>query len=351
MKHFTNKTILTIVALATLVFFSIGCSDDDTPTETPSSGYDFTEILKNVTDNTIVKTYGNLKVEAANIFTNVENFKTSGSQSDLNKAADSWKAARVEWESTEGFLFGPVSYKNYDPSLDSWPLDQAQLTQVLNSNFELNAEFILEGLGFTLRGFHTIEYLLFREGAPRTAADVTAREKEYLVAVTEVLRDETAAMHSDWVNGFADEFKNAGKAGSRYISQVDAIEELIGGMEIIADEVGNGKIKDPVESQDVFDVESWFSWNSLTDFQNNMRSIENAYTSSGSGASISDFIKSKNATLDTKVKTDINNAIAKIAAIPEPFRNNLTASQAKTAMIACNTLLVTLGEAKKLIKN
>ena len=349
MKHLSNKIII-FATLVALTFFTIGC-DKDSPVE-PEKNTDFTDILKNVTDNTIVKTYGNLKTEAANLFSNVESFKSSGSQSDLNKAAESWKATRVHWEQSEGFLFGPVAFRNYDPSLDSWPLDQAQLARVLSSQFELNADFILEGLGFTLRGFHTIEYLLFKDGTPRTASDVTDREKKYLVATCEVLKAQTAEMHDDWVNGFADEFKNAGKAGSRYVSPEDAIEELFAGMEAIADEVGNGKIKDPVESQDVLDVESWFSWNSLIDFQNNIRSIKNAYTSSGSGASVSDFVKSKDAALDTKLKTEINTAIAKIAAIPAPFRNHLNAyPQAGGAMKACKDLLETLGDAKKLVKN
>ncbi len=346
-----KRTILLLVLICSSLIFITSCSDDDKNDPVgPKSGYDFTAILKNVTENTIVKTYSNLATEAGKLNSAVQNFHSTGKQADLQKCSEAWISARTHWESSEGFLFGPVAFRNYDPSLDSWPLDKAQLDEVLASSLELTPDFILEGLGFALRGFHTIEYLIFRDGQTRNVSDITDREKEYLVAVTQVLADQTQELYDDWKNGFASEVINAGKPGSRYSSQEDAIEELFGGLETIADEVGNGKIKDPYESKDVLDVESWFSWNSLTDFQDNIKSIKNVYTSSGSGASISDFVKSKNSDLDAKLKNEIDNAITAIAAIPAPFRNNLSASEAPVAMEACKALLETIGEAKSLVK-
>ena len=61
----------------------------------------------------------------------------------------------------------------------------------------------------------------------------------------------------------------------------DQVEELMGGVIGIADEVGNGKIGDPLgESVDKADttlVESQFSWNSTMDFYNNIISIKNVW--------------------------------------------------------------------------
>ena len=204
-----------------------------------------------------------------------------------------------------------------------------------------------EGPGAVLRGFHTVEYLLFRNGENRKVADFTNRETEYLVAVTQVLRDDCIALWALW-NGTEDgsfeagvledlgidvsspyvkEFQNAGKAGSRYSAQRDAVDEILQGIMDIADEVANGKLADPYTTKDVLVVESWHSWNSLTDFKNNIRSIENAYTSSyggiSGGTSISKLVSEINTGLDSRVKAKIQAAIDALNNINEPFRNNL----------------------------
>lgn len=41
--------------------------------------------------------------------------------------------AREPWEKSEAFLFGPVDAMGLDPNMDSWPLDQASIIQILNS--------------------------------------------------------------------------------------------------------------------------------------------------------------------------------------------------------------------------
>ena len=60
--------------------------------------------------------------------------------------------------------------------MDSWPLDQNGIVQVLNSqnwddlewsgNFDEEDEAI--GAAQSVRGYHTLEYLLFKDGQPRT---------------------------------------------------------------------------------------------------------------------------------------------------------------------------------------
>ena len=61
-----------------------------------------------------------------------------------------------------------------------------------------------------------------------------------------------------------------------YKSQKDAMQEMVNGMIVIADEVANGKISDPFNEKDTTLVESQFSFNSISDFQDNIRGIQNA---------------------------------------------------------------------------
>jgi predicted lipoprotein len=353
------------------------CGTDDSGIDKNTNNYDFTEILADYTDNTVVATYADMKDESKILFSYAEAFGTSGSQSDLDAACAAWRATRVPWEQSESFLFGPANTNSLDPLLDSWPLDQAQLDQVLAGSQTLTADYVRDALGAVLRGFHTIEYLMFRDGNPRTAADVTLREKQYLVAVTEVLRDDCIKLWALWHGaegmstedaalvealeisagtGYAYEFKNAGGIGSRYLSQKDAVDEIIQGCLDIADEVANGKIADPYTTKDVLQVESWFSWNSLTDFQNNVRSIQNAFyggvdAESRSEKCLANLVKTIDAGLEAELNTKLTTAIAAINNIPAPFRNNLDkTAQIEAAMAAVNDLTPVLTEIKGLFE-
>lgn len=353
MKQIKNLGLSLLMLTITLV----SCTKDEETTPIPTNVYDYQTILTDYVDKTIIPTYTDMKDNSKLLFTKTDEFKTTGNQTDLDAACNYWKATRAPWEAGEAFLFGPAAYHNLDPLLDSWPLDQAQLQQVLDGSQELTADFVRNGLGAVLRGFHTVEFLLFRDGQNRLATDFTQREKEYLSAVSEVLRDDCVKLWAAWEGGtgestileaidfevsipYGEEFKNAGKTGSRYLSQTDAIDELLQGSIDIADEVGNAKIADPHRSGNVYDVESWFSWNSLIDFQNNIRSIENSYLggyiASNRGISLSNFVKEKDAALDSEIKAKMIAAIAAIAAIPEPFRNNLQHANVQLAMDAVN---------------
>ncbi|MCK7520662.1 MAG: hypothetical protein MZV64_24685 [Ignavibacteriales bacterium] len=141
--------------------------------------------------------------------------------------------------------------------MDSWPLDQVNLQEVLDSQFEFTPEFIRDGLGYSLRGFHTIEYLLFRDGNPRNTADLTQfYEKE--VTRVQLLKCYWKIQKLFTTNGTMDsrdELKSS-SSGSRYASQDQAVQEIIEGIREIADEVGNGKIGDPYTTKNVLSVES-----------------------------------------------------------------------------------------------
>lgn len=341
-QYFFPAILLACITIIT------GCgSSDDSTKPAPIESYDFSAILSQYVDNTVIKTYVEMKNNAQLMLTNVKAYKADVSQENLQKIADSWKLTRAPWEQSESFLYGPAKYNRLDPLLDSWPLDRAQLNQVLAGTQELTATFVRDGLGAVLRGFHTIEYLVFREGEVRNTNDVTQRERDYMTAVAEVLRDDCIKLWAFW-NGveegsaeakiladlgveislpYSKEFKNSGNVGSRYVSQLDAVDELLQGMVSIADEVANSKIGNPVASQDVLQVESWFSWNSLTDFKNNIWSIRNTYYGTRSGKaspnSLSSYIKTKKADLDAKIVAAIKAAHTSIDNIPEPFRNNL----------------------------
>jgi len=340
-------------ALVLMSIALVGCSSDDDPVNVETK-YDFSEILADYAEFVIVETYAKMRDECTTLQTACEALQASPSQPAVDTAAAAWIAARAPWEVSEAFLFGPAGFMGLDPSLDSWPVDTTQLESVLSSNFALTPEFIADGLGAALRGYHTLEYLLFRDGQPRPVATISAREREYLVACSNVLKDDATSLFEAWATGidggtpFQDEFKNAGQVGSRYPSQVAAVQEAVEGMIAICDEVANGKIADPFDEVNTTLVESQFSFNSLTDFQDNLRGVRNGYLgehheSSSDGQGIGVFVADQDEELDQRLRQEIDAAIAAIAAIPEPFRNNLDAvAEIEAAQAAISTVMNSL---------
>ena len=367
-----RKSNYSLVATLAIVATFWSCGEDGVTDDSKAGAADYTNLLTEYTEKTVIGTYADMKDNAMSLHNTVVAFASSASQSDLDAACESWKLTRAPWEKSEAFLFGPAAHNGLDPLLDSWPLDQSQLENVLAGQQELNADNVRNAFGAVIRGFHTIEYLLFRDGENRNAADLTTRETEYLVAVTQVLRDDCITLWALWEGvedgsaeaeilaeleieieePYKDEFLNAGQLGSSYFAQRDAVDEIIQGILDIADEVANGKVAGPYTSGDVYEVESWHSWNSLTDFKNNIRSIENAYTSSYNGvsgeASLSSMVVSKDTDLDTEVKETIQAAIDALNAINEPFRNNLNDDvNIPAAMDAINAITTIFDEKVK----
>ena len=144
-------------------------------------------------------------------------------------------------------------------------------------------------------------------------------------------------------------------------SALVCVEQIIDGCMDIANEVGNAKIGDPYDlyhhgqvEQALYAVESWYSWHSIDDYTNNIRSIRNAYYGTRDGkvasSSLATLISGANATLDQDVRNAIQRAIDAIQAIPAPFRNNIGAPEVSTAMEVCNELEEVLGNLKGYIQ-
>lgn len=290
--------------------------------------------LENIGNDVILKTYEELFTQTQNLASTLAALESNPTSQGLDASRQAWRDTRKPWEQSEGFLFGPVDQQGIDPSIDSWPVNETDLDAVLNGPQPLTKTYI-DGLDGTLKGFHTIEYLLFGADGTKQVGDFTARQFEYLSACSESLLGATQQLYDSWKpsgGNFVDNIILAGKTGqSIYPSQKSALQEIMNGMITIADEVANGKINDPFSQQNVTLEESRFSANSKQDFADNIRSILHAYTGNylnTDGSGISTIIHEKNATLDTKVVGQINDAIAAITAIEGTFTSAIFNSPA-----------------------
>lgn len=322
------------------------------------------EIITNVAVNVITQTYKDLASRAADLKAKVDVFAQAPTEENLTAAQQAWRDARVPWEASEAFLFGPVEGLGLDPMMDTWPLNKLDLDAVLASNRNLTPDFV-RGLGTNVQGFHTIEYLLFGDGVNgpnKQLSAFNAKQLQYLQATSTLLAEYTGRLAHAWTNnydpenpsapGYMDIIRNPNMRNPVYTSERAVLEELIRGMMGIADEVGTGKLSDPmggdIKAANPALVESPFAWNSLTDFAYNIRSIKSVYTGTygaTQGAGIRDFVADRDPALAAKVDAKIDSCIALILDIAGPnkldFRQAITdpAGRART-----NTAIAALAE-------
>lgn len=301
--------------------FVMACSNDE-PILEPD---DYSSILSNTGESVILKTYDSLATKAHELFAAAQDLLVNPDAQHLTAARNAWIQARSPWEQSEGFLFGPVDQEGLDPSLDSWPVNVTDLDNVLKSASPITVEFLQQQEG-TLKGFHTIEYLLWGLSGDKQIQQFTQREFEYLSAACGALAHDAKTLFDLWSptgENYVQQLISAGNGSQIYISQKAAIEEMSNALIIIADEVGNGKINDPFTQKDVALEESRFSSNSKRDFADNMRSILNIYTGKfgnyGNGHSIADIIQQKDPLIHQEILAAISLSIASIENIPGDF--------------------------------
>ena len=133
-------------------------------------------VVKNYVDVVVLPTYSDLKDRVATLYDKVNTLAANPTNQAFKDACDAWITAREPWEKSEAFLFGPVADQGLDPNMDSWPLDQAAIVNILNSGdysqMEWSGDYSEDSEAISaaqnVRGFHTLEFLLFKDGQART---------------------------------------------------------------------------------------------------------------------------------------------------------------------------------------
>lgn len=322
-----KKSLLIFTFIAIMPFVFMGCSDNDAPEDNPINNDGlYSRVLKDLSLDVITATYNQLYTNSISL-EEAANVMTVGDEAALENARNKWQSTRAPWEESEGFLYGPVDTQGIDPAMDSWPVDLNAINNILNSDNPIT-QALLESNN-EARGFHTLEYFFWGLNGEKTASQLTPREIEYIKAAASDLRSKTEQLYFGWLpsqGNFAANFINAGENGSVYTSKINALSEIAEGISIIADEVANGKIEEPLNGNNGGPKpqaeESRFSNNSKADFANNIRSIEHIYLGKYNGvqgSGLSNIVSGVNPSLDGEIKTAIADAVNAIEAIPGTF--------------------------------
>ena len=147
------------------------------PLVTAAEGNDLDAIVKTYVENVVEPTYADLVTKTNALKESVDALRANPSNTTFERAAKAWMEAREPWETSEAFLFGPVADLGLDPNMDSWPLDVDAIKDVMNSGkiedlIQWEGDYDEENEDIeavqNVRGFHTLEFLLFKSGKPRT---------------------------------------------------------------------------------------------------------------------------------------------------------------------------------------
>ena len=320
------------------------------------------QVLTNLVNNVIVPTYTQLADDVEDLEKTLNGLTVNTiTQAQIDKACKDFKAARQHWERSEAFLGGAASDFSIDPTIDSWPLDRTELLDYFKGG--MKAEIEDES---TILGFHALEFILFRAGQNRKVAELQgndtytnftsvsgADELKYAQQVCRLLKERCFQLQVAWEgeknasrvavvkaagldyqteNGlsYGENLTKAGISGSKstFPTLKDAVAQVLsddeGSCVAICNEVGTAKIANPFSAGDIAYVESPYSYNSITDFQDNIRSIRNVWMGSLDGnaaqGSFHSFFASVSQTAtNTSVENAFNSAIDKIGKMPAPF--------------------------------
>lgn len=378
-----KTSAMVAIIFATLNFVSCKPDDDNTVDEAQAAA-----VAEQFVDYTVAPTYSALAAKAEQLADQLATLKANPTNSGMQEACETFLAAREQWEMSEAFLFGAAGDFGIDPHIDSWPLDEDAFNTLMNSPAMIEALDREDGdavagdhLGNALLGFHGIEYILFENGHPKDVSKITANQWIYVSAVAGDLRNRCYQLEVGWIgdkapkshieklddleiaytvagsnNSYGDNMKNAGKAGSTYASRAAALMAILQGCSDIADEVGSSKIYSAWHGEDITYIESPYSQKSIIDFHNNIVSIRNAYMGGVEGKrdeskSMHNYVNKINASLDARVLNAIENALAKIDAMPAPFVLHFSDAANGEAVEACSALSDVLGEAIDAIRN
>ena len=322
------------------------------------------KVLETLVGNVIVPTYTQLADDVEDLEKTLNGLTVNSiTQAQIDKACQDFKQARLNWERSEAFLMGAASDFDIDPTIDSWPLNRSLLLNYFNNG--MNDEMLEDA---TILGFHALEFILFRNGQNRKVAELQgndtytnfehitgAQELAYAQTICTLLKQRCFQLQVAWEgetaananrvavvkaaeldyktsNGlsYGENLTQAGISSSKSsfptlkaaIAQVLSDDE--GSCLAICNEVGTTKIANPFSAGDIAYVESPYSYNSITDFRDNIRSIRNVWLGStdktANKYSFHAFFASvKSDQVNSAVESSYVSAIESISNMPAPF--------------------------------
>ncbi|MCW9042888.1 MAG: peptidase [Pseudopelagicola sp.] len=337
---------------------------------TVAQAADGSAVLKTYADIAAAK-YEDSLITARALGDAVDALVAAPSEETLAAAKSAWRAARVPYQQTEVYRFGNAMVDDWEGKVNAWPLDEGLIDYVdggygaqsaenalyaanviANPTFEMSGEtvdasditptFLAETLheadeveANVATGYHAIEFLLWGQDLNGTEAGAGRRpytdfvmgegctggncdrRVDYLQAATDLLLSDLEDMVAAWGEG--------GAAHAEVMQDETAgLSAILTGMgslsygELAGERMRLGlMLNDPEEEHDCF------SDNTHNSHYYDSLGIQNVYLGSYtrvdgtvvSGASLSDLVAAKDASLDAEVKSKLDATMTAMAAM------------------------------------
>ena len=251
--------------------------------------------IENTLANVIAPTFDDMDRTAKAMQTAVTAVASDPTQVTLDAARAAWRAARVPWKNSETFGFGPAMDLRLVVAIDQSPIDPLKVDEEINGTAALSSAYV-EQLGANRKGFHALEYLLFRAQddaavLPLFTSDTTAvRRRELLKAYSDNFVVQIAALRDAWLmaGGHRDLMLNAGADNPTYGTVKSVIDTLVNESVFVSEFLIKTRLGKPMGTatggvpQPALE-ESGPSDNSIADLRGSVESVRNMYLGSRDG--------------------------------------------------------------------
>lgn len=352
-----------------------------TALSSPAFAVEPAEVVAHYADLAAAK-YGDSLITAQALQGAVAALIAAPSDETLTAARDAWKAARVPYQQTEAFRFGNAVVDDWEGRVNSWPLDEGLIDYVAagsavneeNAQAGLNViatpKFTLSGaevdattitpelISGTLHeadgieanvasGYHAIEFLLWGQDLNGTGPGAGARpytdfaagdactggncdrRAAYLTAATDLLVSDLTYISDAWAKDGAARALVTADPNAGLLAMLTGMGSLSYG------ELGGERMKlglmlnDPEEEQDCF------SDNTYNSHYYDGVGIRDVYLgrytrvdgSEMTGPSLSDLVASKDATVDSQLKAELDASVGALLAVKTAAEGGLAYDQ------------------------
>jgi putative iron-regulated protein len=365
---------------------SLGCSEE------ADSGVTEQQVVADYA--TLVEaSYADSLAEAEALQRAIYDFTDSPSEKTLTAARNAWLASRDPYGETEAYRFyqGPIDNDDADDEIEdgpeglinAWPIDELYIDYgfneetgkdedggIINSPDEfptIDEALLIElntkaGETSISTGYHAIEFLLWGQDRsddgpgerPHTdyvtdgtgTAENQERRATYLRVAADLLVTNLTSVHDAWKEG-DDNYRAAFLAKNKK----EALGDMLLGMGSLSGaELAQERMNVAYENRAQEDEHSCFSDNTKQDLLNNATSVQNVLLGKYGdfdGAGIDDLVEAEDAALAEKLRSQIEDAIDAIDAIPAPFDQAIQgedASEGREAVAAAVAALKTFTE-------
>lgn len=325
-----------------------------------------------VTSNEVAKTYADIAHatfddalrQAKNLRKEVQQLLANPSPANLDKARAAWITARIPYTQSEVFRFGNPPVDEWEGQVNAWPLDEGMIDYVAKNyhhemgniaataNVVANKELKLGTTTLPLTpitpdllvdlnelggsevnvatGYHAIEFMLWGQdlngtnpgAGERSHTDFASgkdctngncdRRRDYLQAATDLLVKDLEEMVAIWS-------PNGSYRNELLKNPNDALKIMLFGMGSLAlGELAGERMKVALEANSTEDEQDCFSDNTHNAHYYNAKGIANVYNGQYSrvdggtvkGASLAEFVKTKNPELHQRMVTSLANTEA-----------------------------------------